>query len=256
MRSLFNGTITFGLINVPIKLHSATESKTVHFSQVHERDGAKIEHKRICPKEDKEVPYDEVVKGYEISPGEFVVMEKDEIKAAAGERSRLIEIEDFVAGDAIDPVYYDKTYYLGMREGGEDAYKLLRTALEQTERVGIGRFVFHDRERLVALRALDGVLALHVMRFHDEVVEPGDVDVPAPQKKPTEREVKMAASLVDSLHGPFKPGQYDDCHREAVLALVKRKAKGEEIEAPVEEEPGDADDLMAALEASLKGSKG
>jgi DNA end-binding protein Ku len=246
-RSIFNATITFGLVNVPIRLHTATESKSVSFHEVHVSDGARIEHRRINPKTGKVVDADDVVKGYEVAKGEYVVLTKEEIAAAAGERSK------FVAAGEIDPVYYDKTYHLGAREPGEDAYALLRAALEKAGRVGIGRMVFHNREYLVAIRPLDGILGLHTMRFADEVVDPKSLDIPAPQKKPAEREVKMARTLVDALTEPFRPEKFSDTYREAVLALIRRKAKGEEIDLAAQEEPGHGDDLEAALQASLGG---
>src|SRR3954451_3647416 len=168
-RSIWNGTVTFGLVNVPIKLYTATESKTVHFNEVHAKDGARIEHRRICPKEDKEVSYDEVVKGYEVEPDKYVVLEKEELKAAAGDRGKVVELSEFVDAADIDPVFYDKTYYVGAGDE-KDAYRLLFETLRRTERAGIGRFTFHDREYLVALRALDDTLALHTLRFADEVV--------------------------------------------------------------------------------------
>lgn len=162
-RSIWNGTITFGLIAVPIKVHSATEDKSIHFHQVHARDGARIKQKRICSKEHKEVPYKQVAKGYEVRAGEYVLLSQDEISAAAGESSHLIELEEFVCSPEIDPVHYERTYYLGTGAGGEDAYRLLHDALEKAERAGIGRWVFHNREHLVAVKPLDGVLALHTM---------------------------------------------------------------------------------------------
>jgi len=251
-RSIWNGTIAFGLVNVPVKVYSATESKSVHFHQVHLSDGARIEHRRVCPKEDKEVPNDEIVKGYELSNGSFVELTKDEIAAAAGENAKLIDVDHFVAGEEIDPAYFDKTYYLGAGEKGEDAYRLLKAALDKSGKVAIGRWVFHDRERLVAVRPLDGILGLHTMNFHDEVVAPGDLDLPSPQKNPSEREIEMAGKLVKSLAAKFEPHKYKDTYRDAVLALIERKAKGEEIEPPSEEpERDDGDDLAAALEASL-----
>ena len=252
-RSIWNGTITFGIVNVPIKLYSATESKTIHFHEVHKRDGARLVHRRICPKEDREVPYKEVVKGYQVSPGEYVVLEKDEVKAAAGDRGKVVHIEEFVDAAAIDPVFYDKTYYVGSRDD-ENPYRLLYEALRRSGRAGIGRFTFHDREYLVALRALDDVLALHTMRFHDEVVSAADLDMPAPSQKPSAREVRMAGQLVESLEEAFDPAAYSDNYREAVLDLIKRKAAGEEIDLLEHEEPEHGEDLLAALQASL-GSK-
>jgi DNA end-binding protein Ku len=252
-RSIWNGTISVGLAHVPIKLYSATESKTVSFHEVHLKDGARLEHKRICSKEDKEVPYKEVVKGFEVAADEFVVLEKDEVAAAAGARGKVIEIEEFVPDDEIDPVFYEKTYYVGCRDDGE-AYRVFHEALKQTERVGIGRFTFHNREYLAAVRALDDVLALHTMRFHDEIVRGEDLDVDAPGKGAAKKEVEMASQLVDSLHREFDPTDYEDTYREAVLKLIERKAKGEEVELEEEEPEEETSDLMAALQASLKGS--
>jgi DNA end-binding protein Ku len=253
-KSIWNGTISFGLAHVPIKLYSATESKTVSFREVHLSDGAPIEHRRICSKEGEEVPFKEVVKGYEVSEDEYVVLEKDEVKAAAGSRGKVIEIEEFVPGDAIDPIFVEKTYFVGCRDDG-DAYKVFREALEETGRVGIGRFTFHDREYLAAVRPLDGVLALHTLRFHDEVVEAGDLDVSVPRKGPSKQEVKMAEQLVESLHEKFDPTDHEDTYREAVLDLIDRKAKGKKIERVELEEREETDDLTAALKASLKGGR-
>ena len=251
-RSIWNGMITFGLVNVPVKVYSATESKSIHFHQVHLADGARIEHRRVCPKEDKEVANDEIVKGYELSKGGFVELTKDEIAAAAGERSKLIDVEHFVEGDEIDPAYYDKTYYLGCGDDGEDSYRLLYRALEKSGKVAIARWVFHDRERLVAIRPLDKILSLQVMNFHDEVVQVDDLDLPSPQRKPADKEIEMAGKLVKSLAARFEPETYEDAYRDAVLAVIKRKAKGEEIVGePEETKQQDSDDLMAALEASF-----
>src|SRR5437868_5565701 len=184
-RSLWNGTITLGLIAVPIKVHSAVEDRSLHFHQVHAKDGARIKQKRICSKEGKEVPYKQVAKGYEVKSGEYVLLSKDEVAAAAGEHSRLIQLEEFVCAPEIDPVYYDKTYYLGAGEKGEDPYRLLHDALVKSKRAGIGRWVFHNREYLVAIRPIeDGVLALHTMHFADELVDPGDLDVASPSRQP------------------------------------------------------------------------
>lgn len=253
-KSIWNGTISFGLAHVPVKLYSATESKTIHFNEVHVSDGARIEHKRVCSKEGKEVPFKEVVKGYEVSEGEFVVLDKDEIAAAAGGRGKVIEIEEFVPEGEIDPIFLEKTYYVGSRDESEP-YRVLQAALERAGRVGIGRFTFHNREYLAAVRSLDGVLALHTMRFHDEIVHADELDPPKPAKGPAKREVDMAQQLVKSLHRKFKPEDYEDTYREAVLDLIKRKAKGEDL-APAEPEPEEeTSDLAAALQASLgKGS--
>src|SRR3954466_1554222 len=254
-RSIWNGTIAFGLMSVPVKLHTATDSKTVHFREVHLDDGAKIEHRRFCSKEDKEVPYKQVVKGYEVDPDEYVVLDKDEISAAAGDGAHRIDVEHFVDPGDIDPVFFDKTYYLGAGKDGAQPYRLLLDALDRTGRAGIGRFTFHDREYLTAIRARDGVLVLHTLRFADELVPGDDVDVGAPSRGPGDREVKMAAQLIDTLHEKFKPDKYEDEYRAAVLEVIERKAKGEEIVAAEEPESDAAPDLMATLKASLDGAK-
>ena len=250
-RSIWNGTITFGLIAVPVKVHSATESHTIHFHQVHAPDGARIKQKRICSKENKEVPYDEVAMGYELRGGEFVLLDKDEIDAAAGDRSHTIELEQFVDPIQVDPVFYDRTYYLGTGQDGEDAYRLLLDALKRAKRSGVGRWVFHNREYLVSVRAGDDLLVLHTMRFADELVGVEKLDIPKPSRKPTERELDMAEQLVDSLKKSFRPASFKDSYRDRVADLIRRKAEGEEIEFPEPKKVKAPDDLMAALEASL-----
>jgi DNA end-binding protein Ku len=249
-RSIWNGTIAFGLVNVPIKLYTATESKTVSFHEVHAKDGARVEHRRVCSKEGKQVDYDDVVKGYEVSPGKYVVLDKDEVKAAAGDRGKVVRLKEFVKAADIDPVFFDKTYYVGSRDE-EDAYRLLHEALKKSGRAGIGRFSFHDREYLVAVRALADVIALHTLRFHDEVVSGDELEIDGGGRKPTKKELAMAGRLVDALDEVFKPDKYDDTYREAVLDLIKRKRRGDEIDLVAEEEPEHGDDLSAALEASL-----
>ncbi|HEX3975220.1 MAG TPA: Ku protein [Solirubrobacteraceae bacterium] len=252
-RSIWNGTITFGLMRVPVKVHSATQDNSVHFREVHAKDGAQIEHRRICSKEGKAVPYNQVAKGYEVRKGEYVLLDQEEIDAAAGRQSREIELEEFVAAGGIDPVYYNRGYYLGAGDDAEDAYRLLHNAMLRAERVGLGRWVFHNREYLVAVRPLDDVLALHTMRFADELVDADSLDLPSPSRKPSRREVKMAGTLVDSLSAPFDPGKFEDSYRERVLDLIAAKGRGEEPELPEAPEPADDTDLMAALTASLEG---
>jgi DNA end-binding protein Ku len=253
-RSIWNGTVTFGMVNVPIKLYSATESKSIHFHEVHLKDGSRVEHRKICPKQDKEVPQEEIVRGYEVSEGKYVVLEKDEIKAAAGDRGKVVHIEEFVDAVDIDPIFYEKTYYVGSRDD-EDAYRLLHEALKRSGRAGIGRFTFHDREYLTAIRATDDVIVLHTLRFHDEVV-PGKEFAPADSgRKPSKNEAQMAGRLVDTLAREFDPSDYEDTYREAVLDLIKRKAAGKEIDLDEQVEPEQGDDLAAALEASLGAAK-
>jgi DNA end-binding protein Ku len=252
-RSIWNGTIAFGLVAVPVKVHSATESHTVHFREVHAKDAGKIEHRRICPKDGKTVGKDEIVLGYQVSARKWVELGDEEIAAAAGTQTRRIEIDHFVPAGDIDPVFYDKAYYLGAQDEGRDAYALLHAALEKAGRAGVGQWIFHNRERTVVVRPFEDVLSMHTMRFADEIVDPGEFDLPRISKKPTPQEIKMATSLVDGLHGPFEPDAYEDSYRDAVLKLVEAKAAGKNIELPEPEEAEAADDLLAQLEASLAG---
>jgi DNA end-binding protein Ku len=253
-RSLWNGTLSVGVINVPVKLYSAVESRTVHFREVHLGDEAKVEHRRFCSKEDREVPYDEVVKGFEVAKGSYVVLEKDEIAAAAGDRAKVIDLDAFVDASAIDPVFYEKTYYLGAGKGGADAYRLLHDALAEVGRAGLGRFTFHNREYLAAIRPLDGVLGLHTMRFADELVAGADIPFDALGRAPGKREVEMAGKLVGSLQEKFDPRKRKDEYRKAVLKMIERKASGKRPSRPKEKPPEETPDLMGALEASLAGS--
>jgi DNA end-binding protein Ku len=255
LRSIWNGTIAFAGVFVPVKVHSATEDKTVHFHEVHQDDGARIEHKRICPKEDKEIAYKEIVKGYEVSEGKYVVLEKEELDAAAGAQSRLIEIEEFVCAGDVDPVMFDKTYYLGSQDKGKDAYRLLHDALDKSDRAGIGRWVFHNREYLVALRAIDDVLALNTMRFHDELVPAKDLDIPTPSRKPSKQELDMAGKLLESLEAKFEPEKFEDTYRERLLEYIEAKAKGKVASLPKRSEADEPGDLLAALEASVSAKR-
>jgi DNA end-binding protein Ku len=250
-RSIWNGTISFGLVTVPIKVYSATESHTVHFHEVHAKDGSRIEHRRICPKDGKAVDYKDIVKGYEVSKGKWVELTDDEIAAAAGSQTRRLDVDHFVPAADIEPEYYERTYYLGAQDKSKDAYALLLAALERTGRAGVGRWIFRNRERTIVLRSLGDVLAMHTMRFADELVDPSELDLGRIRRKPSEREIKMASSLVDGLHTSFDPSDYEDSYRDDVLAVVKRKAEGKNIEPPADAEPEAADDLLAALEASL-----
>ncbi len=250
-RSLWNGTVTLGLLNVPVKLHTATDNRTVRFRQVHAADGSPIEHRRFCTKEGIEVDYDEVVKGYEQRNGDTVVLDRDEVKAAAGDRAHVIDVEECVPLADVDPVYFDKTYYLGAGDEGGSAYRLLHDALEQTGRAAIGRFVFHDHEYLAAIAPHDRpkLLRLHTLRFADEVLDAPRIDHPS--KSPSTREVEMAHRLVRSLHAAFRPEREHDEYRELVLKLLEAKGRGEQIDLPEEPDTAGPDDLLAALEASL-----
>src|SRR3954470_2436783 len=256
-RSIWNGAIAFGAVTVPIKVYGALEDKSIHFHETHLRDGAGIEHHLVDPSTGKEVDREKVVKGYEVSEDKWVVVSNDEIKAADQPERKAVEVEDFVPGDEIDPVYYDKAYNLAPGKGGEKAYALLNAALEKTGRVGIGRVVLRTKEQLVAVRAAGGgLLRLHTMHVSDEIVSAKDLDVPKAKKKPASREVEMAGKLVGGLAADFEAKRYKDTYRKRVLDLIKRKAEGKEIKVEEPEAPEPADDLLAALQASLDASSG
>jgi DNA end-binding protein Ku len=251
-RSLWNGTIAFGLVRVPVKLHSATESKRIPFRERHATDGAAIEHRRVCMKEGEEVPYSEVVKGFEVGADTYVVLSKEEIAVADGSQARVVEIEHFVDAREIDPVYYERSYYLSPGKLGEEPYRLLHAALTASGRVGIGRFVFHNKEHLAAVRGLEDVIALHTMRFADELVPERDLDLPEAGKKPSKLEIDTAQLLIEQLDSSFEPDAYEDTYREAVMRLIERKARGEAIEVPESEAIAPKGDLLATLQASLE----
>lgn len=252
-RSIWNGCLAVGELRVPVKLFGAVQDQSVHFHEVHAKDGARLEHRRVDPGTGKVVPYERIVRGFEVGDGEYVVLSDDELRGVDGRHGKLAEIEQFVPIEQVDPVFYDMPYFLGPRDGSDDGYRLLRDALAKSGRVGIGRIVLRTRERLVALRPLDdGVLGLSTMRFPDEVVDPESFDLPGSVRAPSRRETEMAATLVERLTVRFDASDFDDDHRAALLELIERKAEGEAIEPP-DDEPAEApDDLSAALEATLE----
>src|SRR5688572_7171705 len=216
-RSIWRGAISFGLVNVPVKLYSAVSKKTVRFNQLHEKDNQRIQMKRWCPGEDEEVPYEEIVKGYEISPDRYVVITPEELEALDPKKTRSIDIEDFVDLDEIDPLYYEHPYYLVPDTGAAKAYTLLLTALQEPRKVAIARVVIRQKEYLTAIRPADGVLTMETMLFADELVPPHDLDeLPEEDVTATEREVEMAKQLIDSLATDFDPTKYRDEYRERV----------------------------------------
>ena len=251
-RSIWSGAISFGLVNVPVKLYSAVSRKNVRFHQLHDADHVRIQQKRVCPADGEEVPYENIVKGYEISPDRYVVIEPEELEALDPKKTRAIEIQEFVDLEEIDPIYYDHPYYLAPDTGASKAYRLLLRAMEETGKVAIARVVIRQKENLVAIRPTGDVLTMATMIFHDEVVSPGAIEeLPDEEAEASKREVEMAQQLIDSLTGDFEPEKYHDEYRERVLELIEAKAQGEEIAIQPPEEPAKVPDLMAALEQSL-----
>jgi DNA end-binding protein Ku len=259
-RAIWSGSISFGLLNVPVKLYSATSKQTVRFKELREGDGSRIRHKRVAEEDGKEVPYEKIVKGYEISPDQYVVLTREELEELDPKRTRAIEIQDFVDLDEIDPIYFDQPYYLGPDAGAEKAYSLLVKAMEEERKVAVARFVLRNKEHLAAIRPMDGALTMATMRFADEVVKPDDLDgvLPDDEVKIDKREVEMAKKLIDSLAADFDAEKYRDEYREELLDLIERKAKGEDVVVQHSEEPTPtkAPDLMAALEESLAAVRG
>ncbi|HEX8689664.1 MAG TPA: Ku protein [Solirubrobacterales bacterium] len=260
-RAIWSGTISFGLLNVPVKLYSAVARRGISLREIRESDGARIRHRRVAEGTDEEVPYEEIVRAFELSPDRYVPLTKDEMAAMAPEKTRAIEVQDFVDLDEIDPIYFDSPYYLGPADGAEKAYSLLAQAMEQSGKVAIARFVFRNKEHLAALRPGDGVLTLTTMRFADEVVPPSELEdvLPSEQPKVGKKEVEMAEQLIDSLTSEFDPSAYRDEYREELLALIERKAEGKDVlsaPTPEEPEPTAAPDLMSALEESIAAVKG
>lgn len=250
---MWNGTVAFGEVVFPVKLYSIVQERRVRFREVHLADGGKIVHKRFGSESGEEVPSERIRKAYEISEGNQVVLDDEEIAAARGPNTKVIGIDHFVPADQIDPLFYDRPYVLGAQDGGEHVYRVLHAALEKTGKVGIGRFMLRTREQLVALGAHDQALRLYTMRFADQIVSSSDLDIPKLSRKPTERELDMAERLVDSLAQTWEPERFEDRHRQAVMALIEQKAAGEELQVPDVPEPEETPDLIAALEASLAG---
>jgi DNA end-binding protein Ku len=258
-RSIWSGAISFGLVNVPVKLYSAVSRKTVRFNQLNAKTGNRIQQKRVDPETGDEVAYDDIVKGFELTKDRYVVLTPEELDALDPERTRTIDIEDFVALDEIDPVYYDHPYWLVPDKGAAKAYGLLMEAMRDAGKVAIARVVLRSKEQLVAIRPAGQGLMMETMIFADEVVPPDEIEeLPEEQElKVTDRELKMARQLIDSLTSDFEPDKYHDEYREKVLELIERKAQGEEITVqPEAPKPTRVPDLMAALEASLAAVKG
>jgi DNA end-binding protein Ku len=254
-RAIWSGAISFGLVNVPVKLYSAVSPKTVRFHQLHAADGVRIQQKRVCPQDGEEVAWDEIVKGYEIAPDRYVIIEPGELEALNPKKTRTIDIEDFVDLADIDPIFYDHPYYLAPGPGGAKPYRLLLEAMHESKKVAIARVVIRTKEQLTAIRPAGDALLMSTMIFHDEVIPTDRLDeLPDSDEITTsDKELAMARQLVESLAGEFDPTKYKDTYREEVLALIEQKAEGKEIavQPPPEEETGEVPDLMAALQASL-----
>ena len=254
MKTMWRGAISFGLVSIPVRVYTATEEKTLRFNQLHAKDHGRIKYQRVCSKDGQEVPYDEIVKGYEHEKDRYVILTDEDFEAVPVESTRTIDIAQFVDRAEIDPIYYKKTYYLGPEEAGVKAYQLLRDALRQGDRVGVAKVSFRDKEHLAAVRLMDDILVLDTMFWPDEIRE---ADFPELEKttKVSDKELQMAESLIENLTEGWNPEAYTDEYREALLEIVEKKVAGEEIEVIEAPEPTKVVDLMEALKQSVESTK-
>lgn len=254
-RALWSGSISFGLVNIPIRLFAATESHQLDMHQFDAKTRKRVRYRRVVEGTDREVPYEQIVDGYEVSKGKIVLLSDEEMAAAAPKQSHTLELEQFVPLQAIDPIAWAHTYYVGPDgTSAHKAYAVLRDAMKKSERVGIGRFVLRSKEYLATLRPYERGLALETMFFADEIRDLADVPGADVRVTASARELDIAQKLIESLSGPWEHAKYEDTYRDRVLELVKRKAKGETIDVEAPEEAGaPVIDLMEALKRSLAG---
>ena len=257
MRAIWKGAISFGMVTIPVKLYAATEQRDVRFRLLHKADGAPIEEKRFCTADGKEVAWDDLVRGYEVSKGDFVILDPDEIDAAKPPSSTTIDIGDFVEASEIDPVYFEKSYFLEPTEVGAKAFSLLRRALDETERVALARVTIRTRERLATVRPYEDTLIVETMFWPDEIRSTGALDLPEGAEKTVRpKELAMAQKLVDSLADRFRPESYRDTYRNALEELIEAKQRGETRNAKRRKASPKVIDLMEALQASVDAAKG
>lgn len=256
MRPIWKGAISFGMVTIPVKLYSATESKDIRLRLLHKEDGAPIQEKRFCTADGKEVAWDDLVRGYEVAKGEFVILDPEEIDEAKPDSSTTIDIGDFVESAEIDPVYFEKSYFLEPTEVGAKPFSLLKRALEETERVALARVTIRTRERLATVRAYDGTLMLETMFWPDEIRSTGALDLPEGiEAKVRAKELQMARSLVESLADKFRPESYTDEYRTALERLIEQKMRGDKRNAKRRKAEPKVVDLMDALQASVAEAK-
>jgi DNA end-binding protein Ku len=253
-RAIWTGTISFGLVNVPVRMYRAIKEHKLHFHYLHTKDDSPIGYAKYCKKENKPVSDDEISKAFEVSKGKYVYLDGKDLEAAKVEGYRTIELTDFVPYEAIDPIYFEKTYFLGPADGSEKVYALLAKAMENSGLAGIGTYVMRDREHLGCIRIREGVLTLERLFFADEIrpakgLKPSRVSV-------SKQELEMAEQLIDRFSGRFQPEKYKDTYTDALKKIVRAKQRGKEIEVAPEREEAEVPDLMEALRASLETSKG
>ena len=257
-RSIWSGTLSFGLVNVPVKAYSASRDHSVHFNQLDKKSGARVRYQKVSDKSHKALDADDIELGYEIKKGEFVTFDKDELDAMQPESTRTLDVSDFVDLADIDPIYYERTYWLAPDgDAAARAYRLLLEVMEKEGRVGIGTVVMRNKQYLAAIRPLDGALAMSTMRFADEVVPKSEVPGLPRRAKVDQKEVKLAKQIIDALATDWDPKRYKDTYTDELRAVIRRKSKGETVvtEEPVEEKTASVIDLMAALQRSVDEAK-
>ncbi|MBA2615620.1 MAG: Ku protein [Actinobacteria bacterium] len=249
-RAIWSGSISFGLVNVPVRMYSAIDEQDLHFNYIHEPDGSRIGYQKICKEEEKPVPDDEIVKAFEYEKGEYVYMTDEDFDAAGAENFKTIDIRDFVPYEEIDPIYFERTYYLGPQENAEKVYALLVQAMERAGLAAIAKYVMRDKQNLGCLRIRDGVITLEKMYFADEIRPTKDI---APAKTKVEsRELEMAGKLIESFSGDFQPKKYDDTHRDALCEIIRAKKAGKEPRVKKPKAPAATPDLLTALKESVE----
>ena len=253
-RAIWSGSISFGLVNVPVRIYSAIAEHKLHFHWIHEKDESPIGYQKICKLEEKPVPDDEVVKAFEFEPGEFVFMEEEDFEAARVEGYKTIEITDFVPYEEIDPIYFARTYYIGPQEGGEKVYALLARAMEESGLAGVAKFVMRDRQNLGVLRVRDRVITLEQMYFADEI-RPVE-EIKRANGKVSKEELEMALQLIENFSGDFRPERYKDTYRDALCEIIEAKRKGKQVHRAPETEEAAPPDLIEALRASIAAAGG
>jgi DNA end-binding protein Ku len=256
-RALWKGSISFGLVNIPIELHTAVRDTRPHFRMLHAKDNSPVRFERVCIRDGHPVAWEDLVKGYEYSKGHFVVLTKEDFRAAAVEKTRTIDIIDFVKADEIDDRFFENPYYVTPGKGGERAYALLREAIRESERVGVAKFILRDTQHLAAVEVIDEAIVLSVMRFADELVDESQLSFP-PAKEIRKPELDMAKALVNSLAAEWDPAKYTDEYRANLMRIINGKMKGKKVELEAPEEPRQAEvvDLMERLRRSLEQSGG
>ena len=251
-RAIWTGSLSFGLVNIPIEVHTAVRDQRPHFRMLHAKDRSPINFERICQKDGKSVAWNDIVKGYEYEKGHFVVLDKEDFAAAALEKTRRIDVLDFVEAQAIDDRYFDKPYYLTAKKGGEVAYALLREAMNESGRIGIAKFIMRDTQHLAAVEGIGDALVLSTLRFADELVDTSSLSFPS-GKNLKKTELNLAKTLVENLAAEWDPDKYTDDYQENLMRVIKAKMKGKEAKLVTDERPRDSNviDLMERLRASL-----